>query len=45
VRPMFRTLSNGTVQGMGILTIATIFIGLALLAAVPLVALLHWTDR
>jgi hypothetical protein len=42
---MFRTLSNGTVQGMGILTIATIFIGLALLAAVPLVALLHWTDR
>jgi hypothetical protein len=30
---------------MGILTIATIFIGLALLAAVPLVALLHWSDR
>lgn len=42
---MFRTLPNGTVQGMGILTIATIFIGLALLAAVPLVALLHWSDR
>jgi hypothetical protein len=42
---MFRTRSNGTVQGMGILMIATIFIGLALVAAVPLVALLHWTDR
>jgi hypothetical protein len=32
-------------SGMGILVIATIFIGLALLAAVPLVALLHWSDR
>jgi hypothetical protein len=42
---MFRTPSNGTVQGMGLLMIATIFIGLALLAAVPLVALLHWSDR
>lgn len=42
---MFGTPSNGTVQSMGILTTATIFIGLALLAAVPLVALLHWTDR
>jgi hypothetical protein len=30
---------------MGVLAIATIFIGLALVAAVPLVALLHWTDR
>jgi hypothetical protein len=42
---MFRTLSNGTVLAMGILGVATIFIGLALMAAVPLVALLHWTDR
>jgi hypothetical protein len=42
---MFRTPAKGTVQGMGVLTIATIFIGLALLAAVPLVALLHWSDR
>ncbi len=32
-------------SGMGILGLATIFIALALLAAVPLVALLHWTDR
>ena len=32
-------------SGMGILVIAMIFIGLALLAAVPLVALLHWSDR
>jgi hypothetical protein len=30
---------------MGVLLIAMIFIGLAVLAAVPLVALLHWTDR
>jgi hypothetical protein len=42
---MFRTRSNGTVQSMGVLAIATIFVGLALLAAVPLVALLHWSDR
>jgi hypothetical protein len=42
---MFGTRSNGTVQGMGILGVATIFIGLALVAAVPLVALLHWADR
>jgi hypothetical protein len=32
-------------SGMAILGVATIFTGLALLAAVPLVALLHWSDR
>lgn len=42
---MFRTAPKGTVQGMGVLIIATIFIGLAFVAAVPLVALLHWSDR
>ncbi len=31
--------------GMGVLLIAMIFIGLAVLAAVPLVALLHLSDR
>ncbi|SDH60207.1 hypothetical protein SAMN05216553_1349 [Lentzea fradiae] len=30
---------------MGLLTFATVFIGLAFVAAVPLVALLHWSDR
>jgi hypothetical protein len=30
---------------MGVLVIAMLFVGLALLAAVPLVALLHWSDR
>jgi hypothetical protein len=30
---------------MGILVVAMLFVGLALLAAVPLVALLHWSDR
>lgn len=30
---------------MGVLVVAMLFVGLALLAAVPLVALLHWSDR
>ncbi|GGP37960.1 hypothetical protein GCM10010185_06680 [Saccharothrix coeruleofusca] len=40
-----RTPQGGTVQAMELVVFAMLFVGLALLAAVPLVAMLHLSER